>query len=77
MKNAHMPRCAANRTAQALRDDPDYILIPAKVVDETRFLIIGKIKEKHWSGIITYRGERIRLISVRRSRKEEIEIYEG
>lgn len=63
--------------AQALWDDPDYILIPAKVVDETRFLIIGKIKEKHWSGIITYRGERIRLISVRRSRKEEIEIYEG
>jgi uncharacterized DUF497 family protein len=65
------------RTAQDLWDDPDYILIPAKVVDEARFLIIGKIGEKHWSGIITYRGERIRIISVRRSRKEEIDIYEG
>ena len=65
------------RTAQALWDDPDYILIPAKVVDEARFLVIGKIGDKHWSGIITYRDERIRIISVRRSRKEEIDIYEG
>jgi uncharacterized DUF497 family protein len=65
------------RTVQALWDDPDYILIPAKVVDEARFLVIGKIGDKHWSGIITYRGERIRIISVRRSRKEEIDIYEG
>lgn len=65
------------RTAHALWDDPDYILIPAKVVDEARFLVIGKIGDKHWSGIITYRGERIRIISVRRSRKEEIDIYEG
>ena len=63
--------------AQALWDDPDYIIIPAKVIDEARFLIIGKIEDKHWSGIITYRGERIRIISVRRSRKEEIDIYEG
>ena len=65
------------RTAQALWDDPDYILIPAKVIDKARFLIIGKTGDKHWSGIITYRGERIRIISVRRSRKEEIDIYEG
>jgi uncharacterized protein len=65
------------RMAQALWDDPDYVLIPARVEDEPRFLIIGKIKEKYWSAIITYRGERIRIISVRRSRKEEIDIYEG
>ena len=65
------------RAAQALWDDPDYIVIPAKVVDEERFLIIGKIKDKHWSSVITYRDERIRIISVRRSRKEEIDIYEG
>jgi uncharacterized protein len=65
------------RTARALWDESDYILIPAKVVDEARFLVIGKIGDKHWSGIITYRGEQIRIISVRRSRKEEIDIYEG
>jgi uncharacterized DUF497 family protein len=63
--------------AQALWDDPDYIVIPAKVIDEARFLVVGIIGDKHWSGIITYRNERVRIISVRRSRKEEIEIYEG
>ena len=63
--------------AQALWDDPDLLEIPAGTSDEPRFLVIGKIFEKHWSGVITYRGERIRIISVRRSRPEEVEIYEG
>ena len=63
--------------AQALWDDPDYVIIPAKTIDEPRFLVIGKIEDKHWSGVITYRGESVRIISVRRSRKEEIDIYEG
>lgn len=63
--------------AQALWNDPDYVIIPAKTVDEPRFLIIGKIEDKHWSGVITYRGESVRIISVRRSREEEIELYEG
>jgi hypothetical protein len=63
--------------AQALWDDPDLIEIPVKTTDEPRFLIIGKIAEKHWSGVITYRGEKIRIISVRRSRQEEVDIYEG
>ncbi len=63
--------------AQALWDDPDFIEIPVKTNDELRFLVIGKISGKHWSGVITYRGEKIRIISVRRSRKEEVDIYEG
>lgn len=63
--------------AQALWDDPDLIEIPARTDDEPRFLIVGRIGTKHWSGIITYRGDRIRIISVRRSRKEEVELYEG
>ena len=63
--------------AQLLWEDPDLIEIPIKTKDEPRYLIIGKISEKHWSGIITYRGETIRIISVRRSRKEEVTIYEG
>jgi uncharacterized DUF497 family protein len=63
--------------AQALWDDPDLIEIPIKTTDEPRYLVVGIISGKHWSGIITYRGERIRIISVRRSRKEEVEIYEG
>ena len=63
--------------AQALWDDPDFIEIPVKTNDELRFLIIAKISGKHWSWVITYRGDKIRIISVRRSRKEEIDIYEG
>jgi len=63
--------------AQALWDDPDLIEIPAKTADEPRFLVTGKIAGKHWSGVITYRGDSIRIISVRRSRKEEIETYES
>ena len=63
--------------AQALWDDPDFIEIPVKTNDELRFLVIGKISGKHWSGVITYRGDKIRIISVRRSRKEEVDIYEG
>jgi hypothetical protein len=63
--------------AQALWDDPDYIIIPAKTIDEPRYLVIGKIEDKHWSGVITYRDESVRIISVRRSKKEEIDLYEG
>lgn len=63
--------------AQALWCDPDYIQIPAITTDEPRFLVIGKIAGKHWSGVITYRGDGVRIISVRRSRKEEVDIYEG
>ena len=63
--------------AQALWDDPDLIEIPVKTSDEPRFLIIAKSSGKHWSGVITYRGGKIRIISVRRSRKEEVDIYES
>lgn len=63
--------------AQALWNDPDLIEIPVRTSDEPRFLVIGKIAGKHWSGVITYRGEKIRIISVRRSRKEEVDIYES
>jgi uncharacterized protein len=63
--------------AQALWDDPDLLEIPARTSDEPRCIIIGKIKKDHWSGVVTYRNDGIRLISVRRSRKEEIELYES
>jgi uncharacterized DUF497 family protein len=63
--------------ARALWEDPDRIEIPVKTVDEPRFIVIGTISDKHWSSIVTYRGEKIRIISVRRSRREEIELYEG
>jgi len=67
----------AFKAAQLLWSDPDRIEIPALTADEPRFLVIGRIDGKHWSGIITYPGENIRIISVRRSRREEVDIYEG
>lgn len=63
--------------AQALWKDENRLEIPAKTTDEPRFLLIGKIEGKFWSAVITYRDENIRIISVRRSRDEEIELYES
>ena len=63
--------------AQNLWSDSDRIEIPARVTDEPRYVVVGKIAHEYWSAIITYRGEKTRIISVRRSRKEEVEIYEG
>ncbi len=57
--------------------DFDRIEIPARFLDEPRFLVVGKIKNKHWSAVVTYRGENIRLISVRRAREEEEDLYES
>ena len=61
---------------QALWQDSGFLEIPARTDGEPRFLAIGKIEDKHWTAVITYRDERIRLISLRRARKEEVAIYE-
>ena len=63
--------------AQQLWNNSDLLEIPAKTVDEPRFLVVGVIAGKHWSSVITYRDKRIRIISVRRSRKEEVTLYES
>ncbi len=63
--------------AQDLWFDLEKVEVPAKTTDENRSMVIGKTGATHWSVVITYRGEKVRLISVRRSRKEEIEIYES
>jgi len=63
--------------AQALWNDPDLLEIPAKTEDEPRFLVIGLLEGKHWTGVFTYRSDVIRIISVRRARKEEIDLYES
>ena len=63
--------------AQELWSDPDVVEVPARTVDEPRSIVIGKIAGKHWSAVITSREGRTRISSVRRARKEEIEIYES
>jgi uncharacterized DUF497 family protein len=63
--------------AQRLWDDSNLLEVPARTVDEPRYLLIGTIEAKHWSAVVTYRNESIRIISVRRSRAEEVSIYES
>lgn len=63
---------------QALWDDPDLLEIPAKIIhDEGRCLVIGKLANKYWSVVITYRDDTIRIILVRRSREKEVVDYES
>lgn len=63
--------------AQALWYDPDRVEVPARTLDEPRWLVIGRIDGKHWSAVVTPRQDNIRIISVRRSRVEEVAIYES
>jgi uncharacterized DUF497 family protein len=63
--------------AQALWNDEKRLEIPARTTDEPRFLVIGMIENQHWSAVITYRDEKIRIISVRRARIEEVATYES
>ena len=63
--------------AQALWSDPNLLESPVLFTAEPRYLVIGLIGAKHWSAVVTYRGEYIPLISVRRARKEEMEHYES
>jgi uncharacterized protein len=63
--------------AQALWFDDDRVEIPARSTHEKRSLVVGCINEKHWSAMVTERSGRIRIISVRRSRTEEVKIYES
>ena len=63
--------------AQRIWDDPDFVEVSAKLVDEPRALVIGRVDQKYWSAVITYRGGSIRLISVRRSRQTEVVLYES
>ena len=49
----------------------------AKNVDgEVRFSAIGKVAQKFYTVIYTYRETNVRIISARRSRKREESIYE-
>jgi uncharacterized DUF497 family protein len=50
---------------------------PARTDDEPRFLVVGKVGFIHWSAVCVVRAGVVRIISVRRARKQEIEYYES
>jgi uncharacterized DUF497 family protein len=62
---------------QVLWDDPRFVEVPARTEGEPRSLVLGEINGKMWSAVVTERGGRIRIISARRSRPQEVRIYEG
>ena len=63
--------------AQQLWADPDLVEVQARSTDEPRTLVIGSIDGKVWSAVIAYRSKTIKIISVRRSRKAEVAMYES
>jgi len=63
--------------AQALWNDSHILTVSARTENEARFLVIAKVNDRQRSAVITYRQDRIRIISVRRSRREEVEAYES
>jgi len=63
---------------QALWRDERRMEVPSRAsIDEPRWLVIGRIGGKCWSAIVTYRGERVRIISIRRARETEEAAYDG
>lgn len=62
--------------AQLLWADDDRVEMASPTTFERRGMVTGKIRGKHYTAIITYRGDKIRIISVRRARKEEAIRYE-
>ena len=62
---------------QVLWNDNRMVEIQTSYEDEERFINIGKINTKIYAVITTYRKGSIRIISARRARKKEIEIYES
>ena len=61
--------------AQALWEDDNRLEITAASTTENRHAVTGMVADIGWTAIVTYRAERIRIISVRRARTVEIENY--
>jgi uncharacterized DUF497 family protein len=76
-------KSAANKAKHGMAFDEAQAMWAGKTISvqlafakEPRWLVIGKIAGKHWAAVVTARGSALRLISVRRARKKEEQIYE-
>lgn len=63
-------------TAQCLWEDPANLIVALDFPHEPRWALIGLLDHAYWAAIFTWRGHRIRIISVRRARDKEIDLYE-
>jgi len=64
-------------TAKELWLDENRLEIRVPYPIEDRWIVIGKLQRKIWTAICTIRSESVRIISVRRARKKEEELYEN
>lgn len=62
-------------SASALWAGP-VVALPSKHPGELRQLAIGLIEGRHWTVVYVPRGNRLRLISARRSRKNEKTLFQ-
>ena len=63
--------------ARAIWQDDDRLEIESRDTRaETRWLVIGRREDRIWVAIITYRDHNIRIISCRRARPTEEQLYE-
>ena len=63
--------------ARKLWRDPRALIVKVKGITEPRWIAMARVEQEYWSAVFTFRGERIRIISVRRSRAKEIALYES
>ncbi|WP_439482172.1 BrnT family toxin [Cyclobacterium plantarum] len=61
--------------AKELWEDPYRVIIEARTTDEERYLLVAKLDKRFWSAVFTIRSGAVRVISVRKSRSNEKEIY--
>ncbi|MFK0205282.1 BrnT family toxin [Agrobacterium sp. NPDC090283] len=62
--------------ARALWLDEKRLVVPLETTSEERYIVIAQLRGKCWSAVYTYRNDRLRIISVRRSRDKEKQRYE-
>jgi uncharacterized protein len=63
--------------AQALWDDNDRLVILSPTPGEVRWMLIGRISGQYWTAVYTNRDGAVRIISVRRSRDNEVKDYDS
>ncbi len=61
--------------AKEIWEDAFRIEFPARSIDEKRYAVMGTVAKKLYIAIITHRSGSIRIISVRRARKNEEKQY--
>lgn len=62
--------------AEAIWDDPVFVEFHVMDIPENRWVVIGRVaKDVYIAAVITYRSERVRIISARKATKKEIDAY--